>query len=95
LTTLELSLRQLATESRAAGRGEHFDVLKPWLTGETEGDSQAEAALRLSMTEGAVKVAIHRLRKRFRELVKAEVGQTVSDPEQVNEELRSLIAALR
>jgi RNA polymerase sigma-70 factor (ECF subfamily) len=95
LTTLALSLRQLATESSAAGRGEHFDVLKPWLTGETEGDSQAEAAARLSMTEGAVKVAIHRLRKRFRDLVKAEVGQTVSDPEQVTEELRNLIAALR
>jgi RNA polymerase sigma factor (sigma-70 family) len=95
LTTLERSLKQLAIESRAEGRAEHYTVLKPWLIGETEGLSQAEAAARLSMTEGAVKVAIHRLRKRFRELVKADLGQTVAHPAQVDEELRNLIAALR
>jgi RNA polymerase sigma factor (sigma-70 family) len=95
LTTLERSLQLLARESRDAGREPHFEILKPWLTGETEGLSQTEAAARLSMTEGAVKVAIHRLRKRFRELVKAEVGKTVSNPAQVTEELSSLVAALR
>jgi RNA polymerase sigma factor (sigma-70 family) len=94
-TTLERSLKRLACENRTEGRKEYFTVLKPWLIGETEGLSQAEAAARLSMTEGAVKVAVHRLRKRFRELVKADVGQTVSNPGQVDEELRNLIAALR
>lgn len=95
LTTLARSLQQLASEERSAGREDHFNILKPWLTGETENHSQIQAAARLSMTENAVKVAIHRLRKRFRNLVKTEIGQTVADPAQVNEELQSLIAALR
>lgn len=95
LTTLARSLQQLTSEERAAGREQEFEVLKPWLTGETQGHSQKDAAARLSMSEGAVKVAIHRLRKRFRKRVKTEIGQTVSDPAQVDEELRSLIAALQ
>jgi len=51
-------------------------------------------ATRLKMTEGAVKVAVHRLRKRYRELLRAEVTTTVSRPEEAEEELRDLFAAL-
>jgi RNA polymerase sigma-70 factor (ECF subfamily) len=46
------------------------------------------------MTEGAVKVAVHRLRRRYRELLRADIADTVADPAQVDEEIRSLIAAL-
>ena len=84
----------LASESQAAGRGEQFDALKPWLLGNLADRSQAEAAHELGMSEGAFKVAIHRLRKRFRELVKTEIAQTVDDASQVAEELRYLVEVL-
>ena len=68
--------------------------VKPWLTGDTDQLSQAGVARELGVNEGAVKVAIHRLRRRFRELVKAEIAQTLTDPAQVEEELRHLREAL-
>lgn len=74
---------------------EHFDVLKPWLTGDSKVFSQADAAKQLSMTEGAVKVAIYRLRRRFREAVKTEIAQTLNDPTHVQGELAALIEAMR
>lgn len=71
-----------------------FSVLKPWLLGEVPSLSQAEAARELDLSEGAVKVAVHRMRKRFREVVKAQIAQTVDDPTQVREELRYLVDVL-
>ena len=69
-------------------------MLKPWLTGDTENISQADAARRIGMNEGAVKVAIHRLRHRFREGIQAEIAPTVSDRTQADEELHHLLEAL-
>lgn len=69
----------------------HFPTLKPWLDGGAN-CSQADAARTLGMNETAVKVAIHRLRQRFRELIRAEVGATVNDAAEVADELRHLIA---
>ena len=94
LTVLDHALSTLAKEHDQAGKTELFEALKPWLNGDTESLFQAEAARRLGMNEGAVKVAIHRLRRRFRELVKSEIAQTLNDPGQVNDELACLIAAL-
>ena len=94
LTVLDRALAALAAEHRAAGKAEQFDALKPWLTGDTENLSQAEAARQLGLNESAVKVAIHRLRRRFRETIKAEIGRTLSDHSQVDEELGQLLAAL-
>lgn len=94
MTLLARALTALAREQASAGKARDFEVLKPWLTGESVAQSQADAARELGMTEGAVKVAIHRLRRRFRELVKAEIAQTVGDPAMVQEELQSLLAAL-
>ena len=68
--------------------------MKPWLTGDTESISQADAARQLGLNESAVKVAIHRLRRRFREAVKNEIAQTLSDRAQVEEELHHLLEAL-
>jgi hypothetical protein len=59
-----------------------------------EAVSQADEARELDLSEGAVKVAVHRLRKRFRELVKAEIAQTVDSPAQIQEELRYLVEVL-
>jgi RNA polymerase sigma factor (sigma-70 family) len=94
LTLLDRALAALAEEHKDAGKADHFDALKPWLTGDTENISQAEAARQLGLNEGAVKVAIHRLRRRFREVIKAEIAQTLSDRTQVDEELRHLLEAL-
>jgi RNA polymerase sigma factor (sigma-70 family) len=94
LTLLDRALVALAEENKVAGKLDHFEALKPWLTGDTEKLSQAGAARQLGINEGAVKVAIHRLRRRFRELVKGEIGRTLNDPSEVANELACLIAAL-
>ena len=94
LTLVERALNVLADEFVAAGKPEHFETLKSWLLGEIDYLSQGDAASRLGMTEGAAKVAIHRLRKRFRELVKTEIAQTVGDAAQVQDELRYLVEVL-
>ena len=94
LTLLDRALAALAKEHVASGKADHFEALKPWLSGDTENISQAEAGARLGLNEGAVKVAIHRLRRRFREVIKEEIGQTVSDRAQVDLELHCLLEAL-
>jgi len=89
---LALIARALAAlESEHAGKPELFRTLKPWLDGGAD-ISQAEAARTLGMSENAVKVAIHRLRVRLRELIRAEVAATVNDPAEVADELHHLIA---
>jgi RNA polymerase sigma-70 factor (ECF subfamily) len=79
---------------RDAGKAGMFETLKPWLSGESTTLSQDDAAIALGMSEGAVKVAIHRLRQRFRELVKAEIAQTVPAESDVDDELRHLVTVL-
>lgn len=89
---LTLIGRALATlESEHAGKPQLFHTLKPWLDGGAE-ISQADAASALGMSENAVKVAIHRLRVRLRELIRAEIAATVNDPAEAADELRHLIA---
>jgi RNA polymerase sigma-70 factor (ECF subfamily) len=94
LTLLDRTLATLAREHQSAGNSDRFDALKPWLIGDTEDISQADVAARLGLNEGAAKVAIHRLRRRFREVIKDEISQTVSEPAQVEEELQCLLHAL-
>ena len=94
LTLLDRALAALAQEHEAAGKADHFEALKPWLSGDSENISKAEAAARLGLNEGAVKVSIHRLRRRFREVISSEICQTVSDPAQVDAELHCLLEAL-
>jgi RNA polymerase sigma-70 factor (ECF subfamily) len=83
-----LELEHFADEKRAL-----FEALKPELQGASE-STYAEIAARLSTTEGAVKTAAHRLRKRWRELLRAEVAGTLSDPADVDDEIRGLFDAL-
>ena len=91
MAVLALALDALAKEHTAQRKDAHFQALKPWLTGDAD---QAEAATRLGMTEGAVKVAIHRLRKRFRDCVKAEIAHTVATDDEARDELRYLIEVI-
>ena len=90
LAVLDHALTILAAEHDQRGKIGQFQLLKPWLTGDVDA-SQAELAAHLNLGEGAVKVAIHRLRKRFRDLVKEEIAQTVSTEQEAREELRYLI----
>jgi RNA polymerase sigma factor (sigma-70 family) len=95
LTVLARSLSRLEAAMASEGKMAHFDALKPWLTAEADSTPQTVAAEKLGLSVEAVKVAVHRLRKRFREAVKAEIAQTVSDSSDVREELDALMAALR
>jgi len=88
------ALSALSAEPQAADRAEAQRVLKPWLLGEPAGTTQADAAAQLGWTENAVRVAIHRLRRRFRELVRREIAQTVETEAEVQEELRYLLEVL-
>jgi RNA polymerase sigma-70 factor (ECF subfamily) len=93
LTLLDQALARLRQEFVDAGKDKVFAQLKGFLTGEAVPYRQVGAEL--DMTEGAVKVAVHRLRRRFRELLLAEVGQTVARPDDVDDELRHLFTAVR
>jgi DNA-directed RNA polymerase specialized sigma24 family protein len=94
LHIIDRALKQLAQESVSDGKAEYFDAFKPWLVAEASLSLQADVGQKLGLSEGATKVAIHRFRKRFRALVKSEIAQTVSSPDQTQEELRYLIEVL-
>jgi RNA polymerase sigma-70 factor (ECF subfamily) len=91
---LEEVLNQLEAEFQQAGKAEVFAALKQSLTGTRESQPYAVLATRLGMNEAAVKVAVHRLRKRYRELLRVEITNVVADPGQADDELRHLFAAL-
>lgn len=94
LALLDRTLNRLQEEFHAAGKASQFEQLQPWLMGEIPTLSQAEAGQRLGMNEGAIKVAVHRLRKRFRELIASEISQTLAEGEEVQTELRYLLEVL-
>lgn len=94
LALLEQVIQRLQTECAAEGRAELFTQARGYLMVGEAALPYADAAAKLGMDEGAVRVAVHRLRKRYRELLREEIAQTVNDPAQVQEELRSLQAAL-
>jgi RNA polymerase sigma-70 factor (ECF subfamily) len=93
LALLDAVLIRLRAEYQAAGKLAVFDALQMYLTG--DGDRPyAETAKTAGMTEGAVKVAVHRLRNRYRMLLRDEIGQTLDDPSTIDDEIRALFAAL-
>ena len=93
-TLLAQALSRLEAETSESGRRSLFEGLSIYLTGDRPDLSYAETATRLGMSEGAVKVAVHRLRRRFRDLVRDEIAQTVATPEDVDDELRHLWSAV-
>ena len=92
LTLLEQVLERLRREFAAAGKGTLFDELKAALTGGKL--DYSEIAARLNLSEGAVRVAVHRLRLRYRDLVRAEIAETVATEDEVDAEVQHLFAAL-
>ena len=85
--------KKLRVESEANGKGELFEALKQSLAGNEP--PRNETAARLSLSEGALKAAVHRLRQRFRELLRAEIAETVHTRTEIDDEMRHLVAVLR
>jgi RNA polymerase sigma-70 factor (ECF subfamily) len=93
LGLLDRAVAELRAEYESSGRAKLFDALKGCLAGGA-GASHAELAAQLGMTEGAVKVAVHRLKQRYRDRLRSAIADTVATPEEVDDEIRNLFAAL-
>jgi RNA polymerase sigma-70 factor (ECF subfamily) len=94
LQVMERALARLALEQERAGKRDLYGALRPHLSPGEAAPPHAEVAARLGTSEGAVKVALHRLRRRYGELVREEVAGTLADPTAVEAELAALIEAL-
>jgi RNA polymerase sigma factor (sigma-70 family) len=94
LTLIEQTLAKLRDEFAGRGKLDLFEHLKPYLGGDESTVPYGQIAASLGKTEGAVKVAVHRLRQRCRELLRAEIAQTVSTPQEVDDEVRDLFEAV-
>jgi len=93
MTLLERAMTQLQEEHVASGRAKLFEYLQSCLAREESALPYAEIAARLHLTEPAVKMAVHRLRARYREILRAEIAHTVSSPKEIEEEVRHLFSA--
>ncbi|HMC88053.1 MAG TPA: sigma-70 family RNA polymerase sigma factor [Gemmataceae bacterium] len=94
LALLEQVLNRLRDEAVSTGHGKLFDALKIFLTGETPSVSYEQVAASLGLSVGAVKVAVHRQRHRYRELLREEIGRIVGDASEIDEEIQALFIAL-
>jgi RNA polymerase sigma factor (sigma-70 family) len=93
VTLMERVLDRLRQAYTGSGREDLFDELKDCLDGDSNQRSYREIGNNLSMTEGAVKMAVHRLRQRFRDTLRQEIAQTVADPKDIDDELQALRSA--
>jgi RNA polymerase sigma factor (sigma-70 family) len=94
ITLLDRVMSQLQEEHRAAGKLPQFELLRGSILGEDPSDSYARIGDALGMAEGAARTAAHRLRKRYRELLRAEIAETVGDPSEVDAEIGRLFESL-
>lgn len=94
ITVLARGLEGLRLECKADGREPFFDLVKPLLTGDSVRGDQGGLASACGMNLQAFRMAVHRLKKRLRQCVKAEVAGTLDDPEMVQEEMQTLFRAL-
>jgi RNA polymerase sigma-70 factor (ECF subfamily) len=94
LTLLDSVVARLQSEFTQSGKERHFALLKGVLTGDRAFPNYTAVAAELGISEEAARQAAHRLRKRYRELLRAEVADTVADPNEVDEEIQSLFEAL-
>jgi RNA polymerase sigma-70 factor (ECF subfamily) len=94
LTAVAHALEALRDECIAEGRMDFFEAVKPWLTGDSARGDQVALAASCGMNANALKVAVHRLKRRYRQLLKMEIAGTLDDPGMVEAEMRALFAAL-
>jgi RNA polymerase sigma-70 factor (ECF subfamily) len=83
-------MSRLKDDAVQKGKREQFDTLTPYLTGDEPRLSYSHTARSLGVSEGAVKVAVHRLRSKFRDILQDEIAQTVSSPAEIDDEVRHL-----
>ena len=95
VTLLEQVMRRLREQYEANGKRELFDKLKPFVWDDAMSDGYNSISIQLGMSDGALRIAMHRLRESFREILRTEVASTVASPAEVDEELRYLVASLR
>lgn len=93
ISLLQTVLTRLRKEWIDKGKETWFNTIEPFLTLNREDMQYSQASCKLGVSEGNLRVTIHRLRKRYRELLKDEIAQTLSDPSMIDEELRSLLKA--
>jgi len=93
MTVIARAMEMLKHEYAQGGKGELFEQLKDHVATEPKEGFYRQCADRLGMSEGAVRVAAHRLRRRLRELIRGEIAETVTTPEQLEEEIRDLFTA--
>jgi RNA polymerase sigma-70 factor (ECF subfamily) len=94
LTLLEQVLQRLRAEYESGGNAMLFAALNPCLVGDRTAQPYTELGAKLGLSEGAVKSAVHRLRRRYRELLHDQIAQTVARPDEIEEELRHLFTVL-
>jgi RNA polymerase sigma-70 factor (ECF subfamily) len=94
LTLLDRVLERLQTELTAKNKERHFEVLRNYLTGDPQSPDYVDAAGELGITPAAAKQAAYRMRKQYRQLLRAEVAETVAEPSDVDDEIRSLFESL-
>jgi RNA polymerase sigma-70 factor (ECF subfamily) len=94
LTLLDRAMARLRGEFASGGKSEMFEGIRQFLTGDNQPGAYAQAAPALGMTAGALKVAVHRARRRFGGLVREEVAATLDRTEDIEDEIHHLLAAL-
>jgi RNA polymerase sigma factor (sigma-70 family) len=94
LSLLNDVLRRLENEYQRDGKSDWMEALRPALTSDRDGIAYADIARKLGMTEAAARVAVHRLRQRYRRLIQSGVANTVASPDEVAEEMRHLFQVL-
>ncbi len=94
LTLLEQTMTRLETELAGMNKQKLFEILKVYLAGKEVSIPYRDLAAQLDMTEGAVKAAVYRLRRRYREILRDEIAQTVTTGDQIDDEIRDLFATL-
>lgn len=94
VTLLGQIMERLENEFVQSGKAEQFAILKEFIIGEHSGTTYRDASTKLSLTEGAAKMAASRMRRRYRELLREEIAQAVATPDDVDDEIRKLFESL-
>ena len=95
LSLLERVMAKLGVEWARMGKSEYFEKLSPMLEGDPAAHRYEDLGAELGTSAGALRVAVHRMRRRYRDLLRREIAETVSTPAQIDEEIRFLLSALR
>ncbi len=95
LTMMERAMERLEVETASGSNPAQFEQLKGYVTGAGAETSYREVAEQIGMTEGAIKTAVHRMRTRYGRLLREEIGETVADPSEIDDEVRHLLAVVR